>query len=37
VSPTPLDALCGEGLVVARDILCVITLVVNLWIGGRCP
>jgi len=22
---------------VARDLLCVITLVVNLWLGGRCP
>jgi len=32
-----LDALCGEGLVMARDLLCAITLVVNLWLGGRCP
>ena len=32
-----LDALCGEGSAVARDLLCVITLVVNLWLGGRCP
>jgi len=32
-----LDALCGEGSAVARDLLCAITLVVNLWLGGRCP
>ncbi|PNX94145.1 hypothetical protein L195_g017315 [Trifolium pratense] len=32
-----LDALCGEGSVVAKDLLGVITLVVNLWFGGRCP
>jgi hypothetical protein len=32
-----LDALCEEGSVVAIDLLCAITLVVNLWLGGRCP
>jgi len=32
-----LDALCGEGSTVARDLICDITLVVNLWLGGRCP
>jgi hypothetical protein len=32
-----LDALCGEGSAVARDLLDAITLVVNLWLGGRCP
>ena len=32
-----LDALCRKGSVVARDLLCAITLVVNLWLGGRCP
>lgn len=32
-----LYALCGEGSTVARDLLGVITLVVNLWLGGRCP
>jgi len=31
------DTLCGEGSVVARDLLCAITLVVNLWLGGRSP
>jgi hypothetical protein len=30
-----LDALCGKGSVVARDFLGVITLMVNLWLGGR--
>ncbi|MCI35840.1 reverse transcriptase-like protein, partial [Trifolium medium] len=29
--------MCGEGSVVARDLLDVITHVVNLWLGGRCP
>ncbi|MCH87559.1 reverse transcriptase-like protein, partial [Trifolium medium] len=29
--------MCGEGSPVARDLLDVITLVVNLWLGGRCP
>jgi hypothetical protein len=32
-----LDAMCGEGSPVARDLLDDITLVVNLWLGGRCP
>jgi hypothetical protein len=32
-----LDALCGEGSAVARDLLSAITPVVNLWLGGRCP
>ncbi|GAU48609.1 hypothetical protein TSUD_327220 [Trifolium subterraneum] len=32
-----LDAMCGEGSPVARDLLDAITLVVNLWLGGRCP
>ncbi|KAK2402907.1 hypothetical protein QL285_052393 [Trifolium repens] len=32
-----LDALCGEGSAVARDLLDAITPVVNLWLGGRCP
>jgi hypothetical protein len=29
--------LCGEGSVMTRDLLCVIILVVNLWLGGRRP
>ncbi|KAK2414883.1 hypothetical protein QL285_037420 [Trifolium repens] len=29
--------MCGEGSPVARDLLDDITLVVNLWLGGRCP
>jgi hypothetical protein len=32
-----LDALCGEGSYVTRDLLCAITLMVNQWLGGRCP
>ncbi|KAK2449842.1 hypothetical protein QL285_008997 [Trifolium repens] len=32
-----LDALCGEGSAVARDLINVITSVINLWLGGRCP
>lgn len=32
-----LDALCGDGSAVATDLLCAITAVVNLWLGGRCP
>jgi len=32
-----LDALCGEGSVIATDLLHAITAVVNLWLGGRCP
>jgi hypothetical protein len=32
-----LDATYGEGSPVARDLLDDITLVVNLWPGGRCP
>nr|GEW28764.1 putative reverse transcriptase domain-containing protein [Tanacetum cinerariifolium] len=32
-----LDALCGEGSATATDLLLVITLVVNLWLVGRCP
>lgn len=32
-----LYALCGEGSDVARDLLYAITLVVNLWMRGRCP
>jgi hypothetical protein len=32
-----LDAMCGDGSAVARDLLGAITLVVNLWLGGRCP
>ena len=32
-----LDALCGEGSAIAKDLLCAITSVVNLWLGGRCP
>jgi len=32
-----LDVLCGEGSVVARDLLCAITVVVNLLLGGRYP
>nr|GEW87277.1 putative reverse transcriptase domain-containing protein [Tanacetum cinerariifolium] len=32
-----LDALCGEGSATATDLLKVITLVVNLWLVGRCP
>ena len=31
-----LDALCGEGSVVATDLLHAITPVVNIWLGGRC-
>jgi hypothetical protein len=31
------DAMCGESSSVARDLLYAITLVVNLWPGGRCP
>ncbi|GJY83758.1 putative reverse transcriptase domain-containing protein [Tanacetum coccineum] len=32
-----LDALCGEGYATATDLLKAITLVVNLWLAGRCP
>jgi hypothetical protein len=32
-----LDVMCGEGSPVARDLLDAIILVVNLWLGGRCP
>ncbi|CAI8615225.1 unnamed protein product [Vicia faba] len=32
-----LDAMCGKGFFVSRDLLCTITQVVNLWLGGRCP
>ncbi|GJY61327.1 putative reverse transcriptase domain-containing protein [Tanacetum coccineum] len=32
-----LDALCGEGSATAKDLLKVITSVVNLWLAGRCP
>ncbi|XP_076951801.1 uncharacterized protein LOC143625320 [Bidens hawaiensis] len=32
-----LDALCGEGSAIATDLICAITAVVNLWLGGRCP
>jgi len=32
-----LDESCGEASVVASDLLCVITSVVNLWLGGKCP
>ena len=32
-----LDALCGDGSAVATGLLCAITAVVNLWLGGRCP
>lgn len=32
-----LYALYEEGFVVARYTLYVITLVANLWLGGRCP
>ncbi|GKG05606.1 hypothetical protein Tco_0325692, partial [Tanacetum coccineum] len=31
-----MDALCGEGSATARDLLKVITSVVNLWLAGRC-
>jgi hypothetical protein len=31
-----LHAMCGEGSPMTRDLLDVITLVVNLWLGGRC-
>lgn len=31
-----LNAMCGEGYFVSRDLLCSITVVVNLWLGGRC-
>ncbi|GJR59842.1 hypothetical protein Tco_1502004 [Tanacetum coccineum] len=31
-----LDALCGEGSVIATDLLKAIVLVVNLWLAGRC-
>ena len=30
-----LDALCGEGSAIATDLLCAITAVVNLWLGGN--
>ncbi|MCI32987.1 reverse transcriptase-like protein, partial [Trifolium medium] len=29
--------MCGEGYLAVRDLLDVITPVVNLWLGGRCP
>lgn len=32
-----LDALCGEESVVAKDLLCAITSLVNLWLGERFP
>ncbi|GJU18614.1 putative reverse transcriptase domain-containing protein [Tanacetum coccineum] len=32
-----LDALCGEGSATATDLLKAITLIVNLWLAGRCP
>nr|GEU96467.1 putative ribonuclease H-like domain-containing protein [Tanacetum cinerariifolium] len=32
-----LDALCGDGSATDIDLLKVITLVVNLWLAGRCP
>ena len=32
-----LDALCGEGSAVSTDLLHAISVVVNLWLGGRCP
>lgn len=31
-----LDVLREEGSIVARDILCVITSAINLWLGARC-
>ncbi|KAJ0558889.1 hypothetical protein HanIR_Chr07g0341341 [Helianthus annuus] len=30
-----LDSLCGEGSAIATDLLCAITAVVNLWLGGN--
>ncbi|GJS12032.1 putative reverse transcriptase domain-containing protein [Tanacetum coccineum] len=32
-----LDALCGEGSATATSLLKAITLVINLWLAGRCP
>ncbi|GKE12017.1 hypothetical protein Tco_1415568 [Tanacetum coccineum] len=32
-----LDALCGEGSATGTNLLKAITLVVNLWLAGRCP
>ncbi|GKD07055.1 hypothetical protein Tco_1186740, partial [Tanacetum coccineum] len=32
-----LDDLCGEGFATATDLLKAITLVINLWLAGRCP
>ena len=32
-----MDALCGEGSDIAINLLHAITVVVNLWLGGRCP
>ena len=32
-----LEKLFGEGSSLARDLSCVITLVVNHWLGGICP
>ncbi|GJX33942.1 hypothetical protein Tco_0245499 [Tanacetum coccineum] len=32
-----LDALCGEGSATATNLLKAITLVINLWLAGRCP
>nr|GEW30159.1 putative reverse transcriptase domain-containing protein [Tanacetum cinerariifolium] len=32
-----LDVICGEGSATAKNLLKTITLVVNLWLAGRCP
>ncbi|GJS12147.1 putative reverse transcriptase domain-containing protein [Tanacetum coccineum] len=32
-----LDALCGEGSATATSLIMAITLVINLWLAGRCP
>ncbi|GJV86422.1 putative reverse transcriptase domain-containing protein [Tanacetum coccineum] len=32
-----LDALCGEGSATATSLIKAITLVINLWLAGRCP
>lgn len=31
-----LNALCEEGSYIAKDLLRIITYVVNVWLGGRC-
>lgn len=32
-----LEAVCGKGFAMSRDILCEIIQVVSLWLRGRCP